>query len=94
MEYGLKEKASERSPTRDPTPADKIAEAIADHIKERFIPEIKERMKQAFTQGQMELASALFTGNTFVPYGPGQWPGPQREGGHSPPPQQEQERSR
>jgi len=24
-------------------------------------------------QGQMEMASAIFSGNTFVPYGPGQY---------------------
>src|ERR1700760_4906709 len=29
--------------------------------------------KRLFTQGAMELASALFNGSAFVPYGPGQY---------------------
>jgi len=44
-------------------------------------------------QGSMELASALFNGHAFVPYGPGQWKGPEREGaGQEPEKPQEQEK--
>jgi hypothetical protein len=31
-------------------------------------------------QASMELASSLFNGHAFVPYGPGQWKGAEREG--------------
>lgn len=34
-----------------------------------FAPE----MRRMGSQGSMELASALFSGNAFVPYGPGQY---------------------
>jgi hypothetical protein len=34
--------------------------------------EIKGEMSRLGTQGAMELASALFAGHAFVPYGPGQ----------------------
>ena len=34
--------------------------------------EIGQEMKRLGVQGQMEMASAIFNGNAFVPYGPGQ----------------------
>jgi hypothetical protein len=34
--------------------------------------EIGQEMGRMATQGQMELASAIFNGSAFVPYGPGQ----------------------
>ena len=40
---------------------------------ERFAAEIGGEMKRLGTQGAMELASALFNGQSFVPYGPGQY---------------------
>jgi hypothetical protein len=36
------------------------------------------------TQGSMELASALFNGNAFVPYGPGQYTPSQQQGMNAP----------
>jgi hypothetical protein len=36
-------------------------------------PEIGAEMSRLGTQGSMELASALFNGSGFVPYGPGQY---------------------
>jgi hypothetical protein len=41
-----------------------------------MVEEIGGRLKQAGVQGQMEMAAALFSGqsNAFVPYGPGQSP--------------------
>ncbi len=35
--------------------------------------EIGDELKRLGVQGQMEMASALFNGNAFVPYGPGQY---------------------
>jgi hypothetical protein len=37
------------------------------------VSEVGAEMKRLGVQGQMELASALFSGNAFVPYGPGQY---------------------
>lgn len=43
-------------------------------------PEVGAELKRLGTQGQMELANALFNGNAFVPYGPGQYtPTPEME---------------
>ena len=36
-------------------------------------PELKSEGSRLWTQGTMELASALFNGHSFVPYGPGQY---------------------
>jgi hypothetical protein len=36
------------------------------------VSEIGAEMKRLGVQGQMEMASAIFNGNAFVPYGPGQ----------------------
>jgi hypothetical protein len=38
-----------------------------------FGPEVAAEFKRLGTQGAMELASALFNGHGFVPYGPGQY---------------------
>jgi len=38
-----------------------------------IVPEVGAEMSRLGTQGTMELASALFNGNAFVPYGPGQY---------------------
>jgi hypothetical protein len=40
---------------------------------ENIVPDLKAEMSRLGTQGTMELASALFNGNGFVPYGPGQY---------------------
>jgi len=37
-----------------------------------ILNEVGEEMKRMGVQGQMEMASAIFNGNAFVPYGPGQ----------------------
>jgi hypothetical protein len=38
-----------------------------------IVPEAKAELSRLGTQGSMELASALFNGHGFVPYGPGQY---------------------
>lgn len=38
-----------------------------------FLPEVAGELRRLNTQGAMELASALFNGSAFVPYGPGQY---------------------
>jgi hypothetical protein len=38
----------------------------------QIVKEVGEEMKRMGVQGQMELASAIFNGHAFVPYGPGQ----------------------
>ena len=54
-------------------------ENLAPNLKS-FVPEVKAELSRLATQGTMELASALFNGNAFVPYGPGQYtPSPQQE---------------
>lgn len=58
-------------------------QAIAPGLKS-LVPEIQAETSRFGTQGAMELASALFSGSAFVPYGPGQYtpsPTPQ-QGGH------------
>ena len=47
-------------------------QAIAPGLKD-LVPEAKAELGRLGTQGSMELASALFNGNGFVPYGPGQY---------------------
>lgn len=62
-------------------------QAVAPGLND-LIPEAKAEMSRMATQGSMELASALFNGNAFVPYGPGQYtPAPEEQQHH-----QEQER--
>lgn len=48
------------------------AQALAPGIS-NFGAEVKAEMSRLGTQGAMELASALFNGDGFVPYGPGQY---------------------
>lgn len=47
-------------------------QAVAPGLKS-LVPEAKAELSRLGTQGSMELASALFNGNGFVPYGPGQY---------------------
>ena len=47
-------------------------QAVAPGLKD-LVPEAKAELSRLGTQGSMELASALFNGNGFVPYGPGQY---------------------
>jgi len=48
-----------------------------------IVPEVGAEISRLGTQGSMEVASALFNQNAFVPYGPGQYtpstPEPQPE---------------
>jgi hypothetical protein len=62
-------------------------QAVAPGLND-LVPEAKAEMSRMATQGSMELASALFNGSAFVPYGPGQYT-PAREE-----PQQHQEQER
>ena len=48
------------------------AGAIAPGLK-NLIPDVTAELSRLRTQGTMELASGLFNGNGFVPYGPGQY---------------------
>ena len=68
--------------------ARKLFEGLGDAAKamapglEDAIPEAKAELGRLGTQGAMELASALFNGSAFVPYGPGQYtPSPAQEQG-------------
>ena len=49
-----------------------IADQLFQSLKE-IVPDVKAEMSRLGTQGTMELASALFKGDAFVPYGPGQY---------------------
>lgn len=43
------------------------------------LQQVTDEVKRLNTQASMELASALFSGHAFVPYGPGQYtPTPER----------------
>ena len=46
--------------------------AIAPGL-ENIGPEVGAELSRLGTQGQMEIANALFNGSAFVPYGPGQY---------------------
>jgi hypothetical protein len=49
----------------------------------KILGDIKVELGRLGVQGQMELASALFNGNAFVPYGPGQYtPTPEQAPDH------------
>jgi len=48
------------------------AQALAPGLKD-IGSETKSELGRLGTQGAMELASALFNGHAFVPYGPGQY---------------------
>jgi hypothetical protein len=49
-----------------------LADLLFGGLK-NIVPDISAEMSRLGTQGQMEMASALFNGNSFVPYGPGQY---------------------
>lgn len=49
-----------------------LAEKLFAGLK-NIAPDIKAELGRLGTQGTMELASALFNGDAFVPYGPGQY---------------------
>jgi hypothetical protein len=56
-------------------------QAMAPGLK-NLIPELKAELSRLGTQGTMELASGLWNGNGFVPYGPGQYTqSPQQDAG-------------
>lgn len=47
------------------------------------VSQVKSELGRLGVQGSMELASALFNGSGFVPYGPGQYtPSPDQQQGH------------
>ena len=49
---------------------------MSDHAKQiwnRLKAETTAELSRLGTQGSMEIASALFNGSAFVPYGPGQY---------------------
>lgn len=52
---------------------------VWEHLKDAP-REIGAELHRLGVQGSMELASALFNGHAFVPYGPGQWKDAEREG--------------
>lgn len=52
-----------------------LAEKLFAGLK-NMVPDIKAELGRMGTQGSMELASALFNGDAFVPYGPGQYTPP------------------
>jgi hypothetical protein len=54
-----------------------------------IVGDIGAELKRLGVQGQMEMASAIYGGNAFVPYGPGQYTPPEEKGAH----EHEQERN-
>jgi hypothetical protein len=60
-----------------------------------ILSDVRTELGRLGVQGQMEMASALFNGSAFVPYGPGQYtPTPDQtnaEPTHSPEPQQQEQ---
>ena len=50
-----------------------LGERFMEVLKGRILPEIGAEAKRLGTQGSMEIASLLFNGHGFVPYGPGQY---------------------
>jgi hypothetical protein len=69
-------------------------QAVAPGLKD-LVPEAKAEFARMGTQGAMELASALFNGSAFVPYGPGQYtPSPEHEQATPEQPMQEHGRER
>lgn len=46
-----------------------------------ILKDVGSELKRLGVQGQMELANVLYNQAGFVPYGPGQWQKPDREGG-------------
>jgi hypothetical protein len=46
---------------------------IVSHILRKIAADVNAEAKRLATQGSMELASAIFNGQGFVPYGPGQY---------------------
>ncbi len=46
-----------------------------------ILKDVGSELKRLGVQGQMELANVLYNQSAFVPYGPGQWQKPDREGG-------------
>ncbi len=53
--------------------------AVAPGLR-NILSDVKAELSRLGTQGQMELASAIFNGNAFVPYGPGQYTPTPEEG--------------
>ncbi len=64
-----------------------LADLLFGGLK-NIVPDVKAEMSRLGTQGTMELASAIFNGDGFVPYGPGQYT-PDRE--NQPEPEHQQE---
>jgi hypothetical protein len=54
------------------SPSERFMDLVSGNVQ-RMGQEIGAELKRLGVQGQMELASALFGGNAFVPYGPGQY---------------------
>lgn len=52
--------------------AKEVAQAIAPGLR-NLGPDLRAEMQRLGTQGSMELASGIFNGDAFVPYGPGQY---------------------
>lgn len=59
-------------------------QAIAPGLSlNKMLSDVGSELERLGVQGQMELASALWTGNAFVPYGPGQYtPTPEQAPDH------------
>jgi len=51
---------------------DKVMEMLGEGLSNAG-PQISAELSRLGTQGTMELASGMFNGNGFVPYGPGQY---------------------
>ncbi len=56
----------------------------AKELFKDILHDVGTELKRMGVQGQMELANVLYNGSAFVPYGPGQWSKPDREGAPEP----------
>lgn len=70
--------------------AKETVQAVAPGLKD-LVPETKAEVSRLGTQGAMELASVLFNGNGFVPYGPGQYTPSSTPANEEPQPEQQQQ---
>ncbi len=73
---------------------EKLKEMVGEGLS-NFGPQVSAELGRLGTQGSMELASGLFNGSAFVPYGPGQYtPTPEQAGPEKEAPAVEVERER
>lgn len=53
-------------------PKQSLWDKVADHIIDRVVPEVGNTLMQKIGHGATEISQALYNGQAFTPYGPGQ----------------------